>query len=59
MSSAPREKPMVTCLMCKKKHLPLCPLPDDFRKKQRDRKKVRKAEKRTAAKAKAEAKSAA
>ena len=59
VSSAPREKPMVTCLMCKKKHLPLCPLPDDFRKKQRDRKKVRKAEKRTAAKAKAEAKSAA
>ena len=47
---------MTMCLMCKKKHLPLCPLPDDFRQKQRDKKKAKRAEKRAAsAKAKAAA----
>eukprot|EP00435_Cladocopium_sp_Y103_P011387 s2629_g3.t1 len=53
------KKPLVTCLMCKKKHLPLCKLPEDFRLKQRDRKKAKQARKREAkakAKANAEAK---
>jgi hypothetical protein len=49
-------KALITCLICKKKHEPLCPLPDDFRQKQRDRKKARRAEKRVA---KAKAKAAA
>ena len=55
-AKATSSKPMTTCLVCKKKHSPLCPLPDDFRQKQRDRKKAKKAEKRAAsAKAKAAA----
>ena len=55
-AKAASSKPMTTCLMCKKKHLPLCPLPDDFRQKQRDKKKAKRAEKRAAsAKAKAAA----
>eukprot|EP00435_Cladocopium_sp_Y103_P058408 s155_g20.t1 len=54
----PSGKPLITCLMCKKKHTPLCPLPADFRDKQRERKKVKKAEKKKAAAA-AEAKAAA
>jgi hypothetical protein len=58
MGATQATKGMVTCLMCKKKHLPLCPLPDDFRQKQRDRKKVKKAQKKAAA-AKAKAKAAA
>ena len=49
-------KALITCLICKKKHEPLCPLPDDFRQKQRDRKKAKRAEKRVA---KAKAKAAA
>eukprot|EP00435_Cladocopium_sp_Y103_P050170 s134_g15.t1 len=49
-------KPLVTCLMCKKKHLPLCPLPADFRDKQRARKKAKQAERRAAKAAKAKAK---
>eukprot|EP00435_Cladocopium_sp_Y103_P069831 s178_g34.t1 len=44
----PTGKPLITCLMCKKKHTPLCPLPADFRDKQRERKKAKKAEKRKA-----------
>ena len=58
-SSTPSGKPMVTCLVCKKKHYPLCALPDDFRKKQRERKRVKQAqkakEKAAAAKAKTKA----
>ena len=51
--SAP-EKPLTTCLVCKKKHSPLCPLPEGFRKKQREQRKAKQAEKR-AGKAKAKA----
>lgn len=35
-----------TCLICGKKHEPLCPLPPNFRKDQREAKKVAKAKKR-------------
>ena len=35
-----------TCLICGKKHDPLCPLPPNFRKDQREAKKVAKAKKR-------------
>lgn len=43
-------KPSKTCLVCGKKHLPLCPLPPDFRIKQREQKKAAKAAKKAAAK---------
>eukprot|EP00435_Cladocopium_sp_Y103_P048624 s338_g14.t1 len=39
------EKP-IRCLMCGKIHRPLCKLPEDFRKKQRERKKAKQAKKR-------------
>jgi hypothetical protein len=35
----------IRCLMCKEVHKPLCKLPDDFRKKQRDKRKLKRAEK--------------
>ena len=43
--TGPAERPKKTCLVCKKKHLPLCPLPEGFRKGQRDKKKVERAAK--------------
>ena len=54
-ATPPDAKPMTACLVCKRKHLPLCPLPDGFGRQQRERKKVKKAEKKSLAKAKAAA----
>lgn len=39
---APVNLPKKTCLVCKKKHFPLCELPADFRKKQREELKAKK-----------------
>eukprot|EP00435_Cladocopium_sp_Y103_P050750 s1825_g15.t1 len=39
----PPTKKMVKCPMCGKRHKPLCKMPDDFRQKQRDRRKEAKA----------------
>eukprot|EP00435_Cladocopium_sp_Y103_P019421 s1582_g4.t1 len=41
--------PRVTCLVCRKKHLPLCPMPEGYRQAKRDRQKARKKELKTTA----------
>eukprot|EP00435_Cladocopium_sp_Y103_P044368 s1234_g12.t1 len=56
-TAAPDGKGLITCLICKKKHTPLCSL-KEFRVNQRERKKVKKAQKKAAA-AQAKAKAAA
>ena len=48
-ADAAPSKPSPTCLVCKRKHFPLCPLPPDFRQKQRAQKKAKQAEKKAAA----------
>ena len=51
-AEASENKAMRQCLVCKKKHWPLCKLPEGFRKRMREEVKTKKAE---AAKSKASA----
>ena len=44
------EKLLKLCVVCKKRHEPLCKLPDGFRKEQREKRKARKAEAKAKAK---------
>lgn len=50
-----RPRKINQCLMCKKRHYPYCKMPDDFRKKMRDRKRAKAAEAKAKALANAKA----
>ena len=49
-ASSPPEKKLKLCVVCKKHHEPLCPLPEGFRKEQREKRRQKKAEAKAKAK---------
>ena len=48
-TSEKQQIPRITCLICKKKHLPLCPMPEAWRRERREKAKARKKDLKTTA----------
>lgn len=48
-TSEKQQIPKITCLICKKKHLPLCPMPEAWRRERREKAKARKKDLKTTA----------